>query len=105
MKATPCIMGDSVYNHMYHSGMRTTEAKVTANGQVSLPAELRRRWHAPAVLVIDRGDYAIMRPVPEDPITALRGAYAGAGPTTEEARAADRADETWREEDRAGEPR
>ena len=81
--------------------MRTMEAKVTANGQVSLPAELRRRWHAPAVLVIDRGDYAIMRPIPEDPIAALRGAYAGGGPSLEDARAADRAVEEQREQDRA----
>ena len=81
--------------------MKTMEAKVTANGQVSLPAELRRRWHAPAVLVIDRGDYAIMRPIPEDPIAALRGAYAGGGPSSEETRAAARAHDVERERDRA----
>lgn len=68
----------------------TTRAKVTQNGQVSLPAPLRHRWGAGAVLVIDRGDYAIVRPIPDDPITALRGVHAGPGPATEAARAAER---------------
>ncbi len=67
--------------------MPASRAKVTRNGQVSLPAALRHRWNAGSVLVIDRGDYAIVRPVPKDPLTALRGAHAGAGPTSDEARA------------------
>lgn len=66
-------------------------ARVTRNGQVSLPAALRHRWGAESVLVIDRGDYAIVRPIPADPIAALRGSYAGPGPTTDEMRADDRA--------------
>jgi bifunctional DNA-binding transcriptional regulator/antitoxin component of YhaV-PrlF toxin-antitoxin module len=73
------------------SDMDAVQAKVTRNGQVSLPAELRRRWGAASVLVIDRGDYAIVRPMPRDPIAVLRGAHAGAGPSSEDARAADRA--------------
>jgi bifunctional DNA-binding transcriptional regulator/antitoxin component of YhaV-PrlF toxin-antitoxin module len=68
----------------------TTRAKVTRNGQVSLPAALRHRWGAGAVLVIDRGDYAIVRPIPDDPIAALQGMHRGHGPTTEAARAAER---------------
>jgi bifunctional DNA-binding transcriptional regulator/antitoxin component of YhaV-PrlF toxin-antitoxin module len=66
-------------------------AKVTRNGQISLPAEMRRRWQSGAVLVIDRGSYAIVRPVPDDVVAALRGAHAGPGPTSEQARAAERA--------------
>lgn len=73
--------------------MQTARAKVTQNGQVSLPAELRRPWAAKAVLVIDRGDHAIVRPLPDDPVAALRGAYAGPGPSTDRARAAERVDE------------
>jgi bifunctional DNA-binding transcriptional regulator/antitoxin component of YhaV-PrlF toxin-antitoxin module len=69
----------------------TTRAKVTRNGQVSLPAALRHRWGAGSVLVIDRGDYAIVRPIPDDPIAALQGAHRGPGPATEAARAAERA--------------
>lgn len=74
--------------------MGQVRAKVTANGQVSLPAELRHRWGAGAVLVIDRGDYAIVRPIPEDSVASLRGAHAGPGPTTEASRAADREDKS-----------
>ncbi|MGQ0632918.1 MAG: AbrB/MazE/SpoVT family DNA-binding domain-containing protein [Sporichthyaceae bacterium] len=66
--------------------MTSVSAKVTSNGQVSLPAALRRRWGAGAVLVIDRGDYAIVRPIPDDPIAHLHGSYAGPGPTSEEVR-------------------
>lgn len=78
--------------------MDAVQAKVTRNGQVSLPAELRHRWGAGSVLVIDRGDYAIVRPVPIDPLAALRGAHAGPGPTLEQARAADRAAEQEQEQ-------
>lgn len=74
-----------------------TTAKVTRNGQVSLPAELRHRWRAGAVLVIDRGDYAIVRPVPDDTVAALQGAHAGPGPTSDQARRTERDNETERE--------
>jgi bifunctional DNA-binding transcriptional regulator/antitoxin component of YhaV-PrlF toxin-antitoxin module len=71
--------------------MASVQAKVTRSGQVSLPAELRHRWGADSVLVIDRGDYAIVRPIPGDTVAALRGVHAGPGPSTEEVRAAERA--------------
>jgi bifunctional DNA-binding transcriptional regulator/antitoxin component of YhaV-PrlF toxin-antitoxin module len=77
---------------------------VTGNGQVSLPAELRHRWGTRAVLVIDRGDYAIVRPIPDDTVTALQGAHAGPGPTTDVARADERAAETPRERRRRTQP-
>lgn len=76
--------------------MGPVEARVTRNGQMSLPAELRHRWGASSVLVIDRGDYAIVRPVPQDPVAALRGAHAGPGLSSDQARALDRADDTAR---------
>ena len=71
--------------------MSDVKAKVTRNGQISLPAELRRRWQSGAVLVIDRGSYAIVRPIPGDVIAELQGAHSGPGPTSEQARAAERA--------------
>lgn len=80
--------------------MEPAAAKITASGQVSLPAALRRRWGASVVLVIDKGDYAIVRPVPDDPVSALRGAHAGAGPSVDEARASARRDEAGHEDDR-----
>jgi bifunctional DNA-binding transcriptional regulator/antitoxin component of YhaV-PrlF toxin-antitoxin module len=75
--------------HMMN-GVTSNEARVTSSGQISLPAQLRRRWGTSSVLVIDRGDYAIVRPMPQDPIGELRGAHAGDGPSTDEARAAER---------------
>jgi bifunctional DNA-binding transcriptional regulator/antitoxin component of YhaV-PrlF toxin-antitoxin module len=71
--------------------MDDTRAKVTRNGQISLPAELRHRWKSGSVLVIDRGSYAIVRPIPGDAVTELQGAHAGPGPTSEQARTAERA--------------
>jgi bifunctional DNA-binding transcriptional regulator/antitoxin component of YhaV-PrlF toxin-antitoxin module len=73
--------------------MSVVRVRVSRNGQVSVPAAIRHRWGAAAVLVIDRGDYAIIRPVPDDPIASLRGARARPGPASEEARSADRAAE------------
>lgn len=73
--------------------MNAVRAKVTRNGQVSLPAELRHRWGAAAVLVIDCGDYAIVRPILADPLARLRGAHAGPGPRLEQARTAERTTE------------
>lgn len=76
--------------------MDTIRAKVTGNGQVSLPAELRHRWGTGSVLVIDRGDYAIVRPIPAEPLAELRGSHAGPGPSSEQARETERAAETER---------
>lgn len=73
--------------------MGSVQAKVTRNGQVSLPAELRHRWGAGYVLVIDQGDYAIVRPVPADTIASLRGAHSGPGPSSEQARQRERESE------------
>lgn len=81
--------------------MTAIRAKVTRNGQVSLPAELRHRWGAGSVLVVDRGDYAIVRPIPEDTVATLRGAHAGQGPTSENARASERNADTESESRRA----
>lgn len=77
-------------------------SRVSRNGQVSVPADIRRRWGTSRVLVRDRGSYAIIRPVPEDPIGSLLGAYAGLGPSSEELRAAFRAEEAAAEDRRQG---
>jgi AbrB family looped-hinge helix DNA binding protein len=50
---------------------------VTAGGQISLPAEVRRRWGTKAVSVEDRGDHVVVRPLPDDPVAAARGALKG----------------------------
>jgi len=77
--------------------MMSVRAKMTRNGQMSLPAELRHRWGAGSVLVIDRGGYAIVRPIPGDPVAALHGVYAGPGPSSEDARSSERSAEATQE--------
>ena len=67
--------------------------KVSANGQVSIPAEARSRWHADRVIVVDLGDRVVVRPLPVDPIGDLEGAYRGQGPSTRRARQQARAEE------------
>lgn len=66
---------------------------VSRNGQVSIPAETRARWNTRKVVVVDLGDKIVVRPMPEDPIAAVRGKYAGRGPSTDEIRKQMRADD------------
>jgi bifunctional DNA-binding transcriptional regulator/antitoxin component of YhaV-PrlF toxin-antitoxin module len=75
-------------------------AKITASGQVSLPATLRRRWGASTVLVIDKGNYAIVRPLPDDPVAAVMGSHAVPGPSAEDARSRTRDEDAEREDGR-----
>lgn len=50
--------------------------KITKAGQVSIPAEIRHRWNTSTVAIEDEGDRIVLRPVPDDPISALRGSLA-----------------------------
>jgi AbrB family looped-hinge helix DNA binding protein len=68
--------------------------KISSNGQVSIPAEARARWHADRVVVVDLGDRVVLRPLPDDPVGALVGKYRGRGPSTEQARRRARAEDT-----------
>jgi bifunctional DNA-binding transcriptional regulator/antitoxin component of YhaV-PrlF toxin-antitoxin module len=75
--------------------------KISAGGQVSVPAAVRRRWKTRVVVADDRGDHLILRPTPEDPIEAARGAFAHlSGPTVDEARRLDREEEAEIEEEK-----
>ena len=49
------------------------QATISKGGQVSIPAEVRHRWGTNRVLVDDRGDELVFRPLPMDPIAAARG--------------------------------
>ena len=60
--------------------------KVTSNGQVSIPAAARNRWHTDRVVVVDLGDRVVMRPTGDDPIGELSGKYSSRGPSTDDAR-------------------
>ena len=68
-------------------------AKITAGGQVSIPATIRRRWGTTVVAVEDLGDRVVLRPVPEDPIAAARGAFKGRIGSTKRLREIARQDE------------
>ena len=77
--------------------------KISRGGQVSVPAEVRKRWNTSVVDAEDHGDHLVLRPAPDDPIAALHGAFAEeiahSGILSEEAR------RTFREEERLAEER
>lgn len=54
---------------------------------MSIPADIRHRWGATRVILVDRGTSLELRPLPADPIGALMGSLAGPGPTMDEIRA------------------
>lgn len=67
---------------------------ISRGGQVSIPAEIRRRWQTSRLSLEDRGGELVLRPIPADPVGAAMGSLAGPGPSTDEARAALRGEET-----------
>jgi bifunctional DNA-binding transcriptional regulator/antitoxin component of YhaV-PrlF toxin-antitoxin module len=69
------------------------QAMISRGGQVSIPAEVRRRWQTSRLSLEDRGTELIFRPIPADPIGAAIGSLAGPGVSTDEARATLRAEE------------
>jgi bifunctional DNA-binding transcriptional regulator/antitoxin component of YhaV-PrlF toxin-antitoxin module len=66
--------------------------KISAGGQISLPAKVRNRWGTKVVALEDRGDSVVIRPLPDDPVAAARGALRGRL-ASDEMRAAARKDE------------
>ena len=64
--------------------------KVSSNGQVSIPAAVRARWKADEVVVVDMGDWVVMRPRSSDPVGDLIGKDKGRGPTSDELRRVER---------------
>lgn len=67
--------------------------KITSGGQISLPAVVRHRWGAKLVAIEDLGDSIVVRPQPEDPIAAARGALGPHVRASDELRSAAREDE------------
>jgi AbrB family looped-hinge helix DNA binding protein len=72
--------------------------KITRAGQVSIPAEMRERWGASSVLILDEGERIVVRPVSDNPVEAIRGILKGKGRTDITAA---QAIKLWREEDNA----
>jgi bifunctional DNA-binding transcriptional regulator/antitoxin component of YhaV-PrlF toxin-antitoxin module len=67
--------------------------RITTGGQISLPASIRHRWGTRAVSVEDLGDHIVVRPIPDDPVAAARGALKGRVGPSEKLRVRARADE------------
>lgn len=53
--------------------------KISKGGQVSIPAPIRKRWGTTTVVLEDRGEEIVLKPVPDDPIAAAAGVFAGEG--------------------------
>ena len=83
----------------YHALMRT--AVISKGGQISMPAEVRRRWRSSRVSVEDQGSAIVIRPIPDDPIGAAIGSLRGRGPDTDSARAIVRGEESAGDDERA----
>jgi bifunctional DNA-binding transcriptional regulator/antitoxin component of YhaV-PrlF toxin-antitoxin module len=70
--------------------MAMKRLKISAGGQVSVPASVRHRWQTNVVIADDRGDHMVLRPAPEDPIAVASGAFADhSGPSADEMRRMD----------------
>ena len=78
--------------------------RISAGGQVSVPAAVRNRWKTKVVVADDRGDHLILRPAStEDQIEAARGAVRDyPGPSSDEMRRLDREEERRAEERKLG---
>ena len=94
---TGCVSCDTV------NRMKT--AAISRGGQISIPAEVRRRWKSTRVLIDDRGDALVIRPIPADPIRAAMGSLApGSRSSSEDARRRARREEAEAEDRRFGHP-
>ena len=77
-------------------------ARISKGGQVSIPASVKNRWATERVLIEDRGDSLVLRPLPDDPIGAALDLFTAGGPSTEEIRAQLREEEAATESRRFG---
>lgn len=50
--------------------------KITASGQISLPADVRQRWDVKRVRLIDLGDRVEVHPLPDHVVASTIGAFA-----------------------------
>ncbi len=56
--------------------MTMRRLRISKGGQVSVPAEVRKRWATGVVTIEDRGGEIVLRPAPDDPVAAMQGALA-----------------------------
>jgi AbrB family looped-hinge helix DNA binding protein len=64
--------------------MKRMTIRISQGGQVSIPADIRRRWGTDRLVLEDRGDDVVIRPLPADPISAARGSLKVEGGLTSE---------------------
>lgn len=84
---------------------RTRDALISKGGQVSIPAEIRRRWGTDEVRLVDLGDRLIVRPVGFDDPPAGKGSLPlPAGLTAEGLRATGRSEDESLEQRRPTRP-
>ncbi len=77
-------------------------ARISKGGQVSIPATVKNRWGTERILIEDRGDALVLRPLPDDPIGAALDLFTAGGPSTDEIRAQLREEEAATESRRLG---
>lgn len=76
---------------------------ISKGGQISVPADVRKRWGTRRLRLEDRGDEIVITPAPEDPIAAARGIFKGRSKyTSEELRRMEREEEAEIEERKWG---
>jgi hypothetical protein len=80
---------------------RTREGAISKGGQISIPADVRRRWGTDRVRLVDLGDRLLVRPLGADDVAAAKGSLPlPAGMTSEGLRAAARQEEATSEQRR-----
>lgn len=50
--------------------------RITRGGQISIPAQIQKRWATSTVTLRDEGARIVIEPAPDDPIAAAEGALA-----------------------------
>jgi hypothetical protein len=76
--------------------------RISKGGQIQVPADVRRRWATDEVLIQDHGTYLRVVPIPDDPIGATSGMFAGPGPTVNQLMRQFREEEAEAEERKFG---
>jgi bifunctional DNA-binding transcriptional regulator/antitoxin component of YhaV-PrlF toxin-antitoxin module len=78
--------------------------RISKGGQISVPAEIRHRWGRSTLAIEDHGDHVVLRPAPDDPIEAARGALKdlAGGITSEQLRREARKEDEELERRRSG---
>jgi bifunctional DNA-binding transcriptional regulator/antitoxin component of YhaV-PrlF toxin-antitoxin module len=77
--------------------------KITSSGQISIPADVRRRWGVTRVRLVDHGDHVTLEPIPDDLFAATFGRFRSKhGLTSDDMKRIDREEEAEREERKYG---